>query len=257
MAKHFQHKKSLGQHFLKDEAIASDIVDALQDVGTQAVVEIGPGLGILTQFLFKKYNRQLTCVDVDDRLAKIIPERFSGIGFIHQDVLKVDFENKFPNQPIHLIGNFPYNISTEIIFKVIENKNSFQQVVGMFQKEVAQRFAAKHGNKVYGVTSVLSQAFYQVEYLFDVAPHFFDPPPKVQSAVIRFTKPQTPYFIKNEKLLFTLVKAGFGQRRKTLRNALKPFEKSKNIHHVILDKRAEQLSVQEWIDMANLLAEIN
>ena len=248
----FQHKKSLGQHFLKDEGVAMDIVDALQHVDG-AVVEVGPGLGVLTKYLIKKYPTNLTAIDLDDRLAVIIPQQFEGIGFIHQDVLKVDFEKAFPNKTIHIIGNFPYNISTEIVFKVIEHRAVMKQMVGMFQKEVAKRLAAKEGSKVYGVTSILSQAFFKVDYLLDVPPHFFDPPPKVQSGVVRFSQLDKPYEIKDVKMFFQAVKAGFNQRRKTLRNALKSYPKSKDISEAILNQRAEQLTVAQWVDLANAL----
>jgi 16S rRNA (adenine1518-N6/adenine1519-N6)-dimethyltransferase len=250
LSKNFAHKKSLGQHFLKDDGIAMDIVDALQSK-VQQVVEVGPGLGILTQFLYKKYHPYLTAVDVDDRLAEIIPKKFEGIKFIHQDILKVDFEKYYPNEKIGLIGNFPYNISTEIVFRVIEQRNQIVEMVGMFQKEVALRLAAKHGNKVYGVTSIFSQAYFKVEYLFDVPPHFFDPPPKVNSGVVRFTRLENQIPILDEKTFFQAVKSGFSQRRKTLRNALKSYADTSKINSETLDKRAEQLSVEEWIELTN------
>jgi 16S rRNA (adenine1518-N6/adenine1519-N6)-dimethyltransferase len=246
----FTHKKSLGQHFLKDDGIALDIVEALINPQGQ-VVEVGPGLGILTKFLFEKYPNNLTAVDVDNRLAEIIPEKFKGIKFIHQDILKVEFEKHFGDEVVNVIGNFPYNISTEIVFIVIEQRSQVQQMVGMFQKEVALRLAAKPGNKVYGVTSVLSQAFYKVDYLMDVPPHFFDPPPKVNSGVVRYTRHDSPYDIADIKCFFQSVKAGFGQRRKTLRNALKSYADVSKIESVTLDKRAEQLSVEQWIDLSN------
>jgi 16S rRNA (adenine1518-N6/adenine1519-N6)-dimethyltransferase len=227
-----------------------DIVDGLK-TPVQQVVEVGPGLGILTQFLYKKYHPNLTAVDVDDRLAEIIPQKFEGIKFIHQDILKVDFEKYYPNQSVSIIGNFPYNISTEIVFRVIEQRNQVVEMVGMFQKEVALRLAAKHGNKVYGVTSIFSQAYFKVEYLFDVPPHFFDPPPKVNSGVVRFTRLQNQVPIIDEKTFFQAVKAGFSQRRKTLRNSLKSYTDTTHIESNILEKRAEQLSVLEWIELTN------
>ncbi|MEY2829808.1 MAG: hypothetical protein RIQ33_1666 [Bacteroidota bacterium] len=246
----FAHKKSLGQHFLKDDGIALDIVEALLNPEGQ-VVEVGPGLGILTKFLFEKYPNNLTAVDVDNRLAELIPEKFKGIKFIHEDILKVDFEKYFSNEVVNVIGNFPYNISTEIVFKVIEQRHQVKQMVGMFQKEVALRLAAKAGNKVYGVTSVLSQAFYKVDYMMDVPPHFFDPPPKVNSGVVRYTRHEIPFIIDDVKCLFQSVKAGFSQRRKTLRNALKSYTDVSKIESSTLDKRAEQLTVEQWIDLAN------
>ncbi len=254
MKQKFEHKKSLGQHFLKDESVAMEIVEALQNVDGQ-VIEVGPGLGILTKYLIKKFPQNLTAIDVDDRLAEIIPKQFVGIKFIHSDVLKVDFEKLFTNEKINVIGNFPYNISTEIVFKIIAQKNVVMQMVGMFQKEVAQRLAAKEGNKIYGVTSILSQAFFKVEYLLDVPPHFFEPPPKVQSGVVRFSQLEKPFDIKNQKIFFAAVKAGFNQRRKTLRNALKGFPLSKTVDETTLNQRAEQLSVAQWVLLANHLSE--
>ncbi len=251
MAKSFQHKKSLGQHFLKDEGVALDIVEALQSMDS-TVLEIGPGLGVLTKYLVKKYPKNFFVVDLDDRLATIIPQKFPTCQFIHSDVLKLDFQNQFASE-FSIIGNFPYNISTEIIFKVIENRNKVVEVVGMFQKEVAQRFASKHGSKVYGVTSVLTQAYYDVDYLFDVPPHAFDPPPKVQSGVIRLVRKKNPLFIKDEKVFFSLVKAAFGQRRKMLSNAIKPLIADKNIDATQMNLRAEQLSVEEFVELANKL----
>jgi 16S rRNA (adenine1518-N6/adenine1519-N6)-dimethyltransferase len=230
-----------------------DIVEALQNVDG-AVVEVGPGLGVLTKYLIKKYPHNLTAIDVDDRLAQLIPQQFEGIHFIHQDILKVDFAKNFPNKNVYVIGNFPYNISTEIVFKIIAQRDVTKQMVGMFQKEVAMRLAAKEGNKVYGVTSILSQAFFKVEYLFDVPPHLFEPPPKVNSGVVRFSQLETPFKIANEKILFSAVKAGFNQRRKTLRNALKVFPASKSLPDGVLNSRAEQLSVEKWVEVANFLS---
>ena len=252
----FQHKKSLGQHFLIDLDCAYQIVEALQNTALP-VLEVGPGGGVLTQFLVPKYKNNFYAVDLDDRVAISIPKQFTGIHFIHEDILKVKFED-YINGPFTIIGNFPYNISTEIIFKVIDNRNQVVELVGMFQKEVAKRFASLHGNKVYGVTSVLTQAYYDVTYLFDVQPHQFDPPPKVMSGVLRLVRKQNEAAITNTVLFKKIVKAGFSQRRKVLRNSLRsvseyPLER---IASELLDKRAEQLSVEEWIATANLLAEV-
>ena len=254
-AEHFRHKKSLGQHFLIDQDCAMRIVEALENT-TLPVLEIGPGGGVLTQYLFPRYQQLLTAVDLDDRVAASIPQQFPGIRFIHEDVLKVNFEQHFKG-PMTIIGNFPYNISTEIIFKVIDNRSQVVELVGMFQKEVAQRFASKHGSKVYGVTSILTQAYYDVTYLFDVHPYQFDPPPKVMSGVIRLVRKQHATPITDEPLFKDIVKAGFMQRRKTLRNALRSVSHYaiEKIDAALLDKRAEQLSVEEWIATANLLAD--
>jgi 16S rRNA (adenine1518-N6/adenine1519-N6)-dimethyltransferase len=252
----FRHKKALGQHFLRDQDVAFQIVDALKETG-YAVLEVGPGLGVLTQFLYPKYAGNFYTVDIDDRLAKIIPEKFPRVHFLHQDVLTLDFEKQFPNG-VCVVGNFPYNISTEIIFTVIDNVQYVPEVVGMFQKEVAQRFAAKHGSKVYGVTSVLTQALYEVKYLFDVPAHLFDPPPKVVSGVIHLKRKETPMEILDKKLFRQVVKAGFSQRRKTLKNALSGLDKEllPAIPEEILGLRAEQLSVEVWVDLSNVFARI-
>ena len=248
-------KKSLGQHFLNDENIARKIVSALADVNTSpTVVEVGPGQGILTKYLLEQPFRVIA-IEKDDRMVEALTEKYPAwrSGLIHTDFLKFDLRS-LSSDSVSLIGNFPYNISTEILFKVFESRNIIPLMVGMFQKEVAQRIAAKHGNKDYGVPTVLLQAFYEVDYLFDVSEKSFSPPPKVKSAVIRLRRKPVLPSIKNEDFFISLVKSGFNQRRKMLANSLKRVVSDTGLlKEDIFSRRAEQLSVQEWINLANSL----
>lgn len=238
-------KKSLGQHFLKDENICRKIVEQLQKKSFSQLLEVGPGGGALTKYLLQIQNINFKTVELDEEkvnyLISIYPDLNSKI--IHQNFLDIDipFEGAFT-----VIGNFPYNISSQILFKVLEWKNNVECVVGMFQKEVAQRVAAKEGNKVYGVISVLVQAFYNVEYLFDVSEQSFQPPPKVKSGVIRLLPNKETPDMRNEKDFFILVKTAFNQRRKTLRNAVRNLFETEMLEDDIFDKRAEQLSVKQF-----------
>jgi 16S rRNA (adenine1518-N6/adenine1519-N6)-dimethyltransferase len=238
-------KKSLGQHFLKDENISRKIVQELQVHAFQRLLEIGPGGGALTKYLLQIPGIDLQCVEIDDDKVKWLHQTYPALQgrIIHQSFL--DMEKPW-QEPFTLVGNFPYNISSQILFKVLDWKESVESVIGMFQKEVAQRVAANAGNKVYGVTSVLVQAFYRVEYLFEVQENSFTPPPKVKSAVIRLTplKEITP--MKNEKSFFLLVKTAFNQRRKMLRNAVKPLFSAAELQDPVFDKRAEQLTVSDF-----------
>jgi len=238
-------KKSLGQHFLKDENISKKIVAALQQCTFKNLLEIGPGAGALTKWLLELPGIDLKAVEIDDEKVEWLSANFPRIKnkLIHQSFLEI--EKPF-SEPFAIIGNFPYNISTEILFKIIEWKEDIQCAVGMFQKEVAQRIAAKEGNKVYGVTSVLTQAFFNVEYLFEVSEGSFQPPPKVKSAVIRLTPRIEQLNMKTEKDLFCLVKTSFNQRRKTLRNAVRELFDRQFLENEIFNKRAEQLSVDEF-----------
>ena len=238
-------KKSLGQHFLKDENICKKIVSTLQEHSFQQLLEVGPGGGALTKYLIQLPDIQFKAVEVDDEkvvyLKKTYPQLEDKI--IHKSFLDITppFEGFFT-----VVGNFPYNISTQIVFKVLEWREQVDCMIGMFQKEVAQRLAAKEGNKVYGVTSVLTQAYYDVEYLFDVPQESFNPPPKVMSGVLRMTPRKEPLEIKDERKLFMVVKAAFNQRRKTLRNAVKPLFSETVLKDDIFNKRAEQLSIQDF-----------
>jgi 16S rRNA (adenine1518-N6/adenine1519-N6)-dimethyltransferase len=244
----FTLKKSLGQHFLKDENICRKIVASLQQHSFSQLLEVGPGGGALTKYLLEIKNIDLKAVELDDEkvdyLLRTYPELKGRI--IHKNFL--DIEKPF-NGKFTVVGNFPYNISTQILFKVLEWKDEVECMLGMFQKEVAQRIAAKEGSKVYGVTSVLVQAFFSVEYLFDVNPSCFQPPPKVKSGVLRLM-PQTKMpVMKSEKDFFVLVKTAFNQRRKTLRNAVKDLFDAAILKDELFNKRAEQLVVKEFAEL--------
>lgn len=238
-------KKSLGQHFLKDENICRKIVVSLQQNPFKQLLEVGPGGGALTKHLIQLQDIELKAVELDEEkityLLQTYPELMDKI--IHQNVLEMEkpFDGKFT-----VVGNFPYNISTQIIFKLMDWKEDIESVVGMFQKEVALRLASKEGNKVYGVTSVLVQAFFSVEYLFEVNEKCFVPPPKVKSAMIRLLPLKKPVDMRDEISFFRLVKAAFNQRRKTLRNATKELFEEATLKDEIFNKRAEQLSVFQF-----------
>lgn len=247
-------KKYLGQHFLKDENIAKKIAAALtfhQEYA--ALLEIGPGTGVLTKHLLDYDLQNLTLVDLDkestDYLQKHLEPR-EHVKILYADFLRLDLLALFPN-PFGIIGNFPYNISSQILFKTLENRHRIPEVVGMFQKEVAERICANEGSKTYGILSVLTGAFYEREILFKVPASVFIPPPKVESAVLRLKRKEDFTLPCNEKLFFRVVKQGFQNRRKTLRNALKPINLPESIRREnILDKRAEQLSIPQFIELA-------
>lgn len=235
----------MGQHFLKDENIVRKIVQVLQERPFQRLLEVGPGGGALTKHLLQIPDIDFKCVELDDEKVKWLLQTYPALQskIIHQDFLTI--AQPF-DEPFTVVGNFPYNISSQILFKILEWKGNVQSVTGMFQKEVAQRIAAKEGNKVYGILSVLVQAFFKVEYLFEVHENAFNPPPKVKSAVIRLTPvPQVPD-MKSEKQFFLLVKTAFNQRRKTLRNAVKSLFTPEALQETIFDKRAEQLTVADF-----------
>ncbi len=238
-------KKSLGQHFLKDENICQKIVDSLQQYPFTQLLEVGPGGGALTKYLIKIPHIDFKAVELDDEKVQFLTTTYSALKgkIIHRNFLDIDkpFSSAFT-----VVGNFPYNISTQILFKLLEWKDDVEGMVGMFQKEVAQRAAAKDGNKVYGVLSVLVQSFFDVEYLFDVDENSFTPPPKVKSGVIRLLPKKELAPMKSEEHLFTLVKTAFNQRRKTLRNAVKALFESSELEDDLFNKRAEQLSVQQF-----------
>ena len=244
-------KKHLGQHFLNDEMIAKQIADTLMLEGYKDVLEIGPGMGVLTKYILKK-PVTTHVIEIDQESVEYLQANFLNLAprIIQEDVLKYDFSSTFGTRPFGIIGNFPYNISTQIVFKVLENRTQIPEFAGMFQKEVAQRICEKEGSKVYGILSVLVQAFYEADYLFTVPPSVFIPPPKVESGVLRLTR-KTNYSLRcDEKLFFRVVKSAFQQRRKTLRNSLKTYNLSDNLKaNTIFDKRPEQLSVQAFIDL--------
>jgi 16S rRNA (adenine1518-N6/adenine1519-N6)-dimethyltransferase len=251
-------KKHLGQHFLKDESTAERIVDAflqVEDVANFPVMEIGPGMGVLTKYILKKNPANFFALDVDresiDYLRINYPEHKEK--FLLSDFLQADLK-KIAGEKFNIIGNFPYNISSQIMFRVLENRNSIDCVVGMFQKEVGQRIASPPGSKDYGILSVLLQAFYKIEYLFTVNPGAFQPPPQVKSGVIRLKRNEVKQLDCDEALFFKVVKTGFNQRRKTLRNALKPLTQGKEIQSELLELRAERLGVKEFVLLTQLIA---
>ncbi|MCZ8354620.1 MAG: 16S rRNA (adenine(1518)-N(6)/adenine(1519)-N(6))-dimethyltransferase RsmA [Cyclobacteriaceae bacterium] len=249
-------KKFLGQHFLHDEHIARKITEALLvESPYTKVLEIGPGMGVLTKYLIQNPQIDLTVVEIDRESVAFLKNHYPTLSnkIIDQDFLELDNHQLFPTSTA-VIGNFPYNISSQIFFKILENRNLVSQVVCMLQKEVADRIASKHGNKTYGILSVLLQTFYKVEMILKVPPGVFTPPPKVMSAVIRLVRNERQALPCDEKLFFTVVKTGFNQRRKTLRNALKNLSLAAHLNSLpVLDKRAEQLSVDDFITLTTLI----
>ncbi|SFZ90526.1 16S rRNA (adenine1518-N6/adenine1519-N6)-dimethyltransferase [Flaviramulus basaltis] len=248
-------KKYLGQHFLNDESIAQKIADTLILKGYKNVLEIGPGMGVLTKYLLKK-DVTTYVIEIDTESVEYLQANYLNLAprIIEKDFLKYDLNQVFKEEPFAIIGNFPYNISTQIVFKTLEMRDQIPEFSGMFQKEVAQRICSKEGSKVYGILSVLVQAFYEAEYLFTVPPNVFNPPPKVESGVLRLTRKEDYSLPCDEKLFFKTVKTAFQQRRKTLRNSLKTFNLSDNLKaNSIFGKRPEQLSVQEFIELTQLI----
>jgi 16S rRNA (adenine1518-N6/adenine1519-N6)-dimethyltransferase len=250
-------KKHLGQHFLTDKNIAAKIVDSLNPAkGYSQVLEVGPGMGILSDFLLQKTDYEVSLIDIDTESYEYLQKKYPQLGkrLINADFLEMDFAAFFTG-PMAIIGNFPYNISSQILFKVLDNRQQVVEVVGMFQKEVAERCAAKPGSKEYGILSVFLQAYYKVEYLFTVKAGVFNPPPKVLSAVIRLTRNGASVLNCDEKLFWQVVKAGFNQRRKTLRNALSSLiNKEKMADQPMLDLRAERLSVDDFVTLTNQIS---
>ena len=247
-------KKFLGQHFLRDLGIANDIADTVDTCPDLPILEVGPGMGVLTQFLMKK-GREVKVVELDFESVAYLKQNFSDLegNIIEYDFLKLELQNLFVGKPFVLTGNYPYNISSQIFFKMLDYKDLIPCCTGMIQKEVAERIAAAPGSKTYGILSVLIQAWYSVEYLFTVHEHVFNPPPKVKSAVIRMTRNATTHLGCDEKLFKQIVKTTFNQRRKTLRNSIASIlDKSHPLSaDPIFNKRPEQLSVQEFIDLTN------
>lgn len=242
-------KKSLGQHFLKDENICRKIVEELNKVCFKNLLEVGPGGGALTKYLIQIPDINLKAVEVDDEKVEFLKKTYPVLKdkIIHQSFLDIErpFDSSFT-----VIGNFPYNISTQILFKILEWEEDVECVIGMFQKEVAQRIAAKEGNKVYGVTSVLVQAYYDVVYLFDVNENSFVPPPNVKSGVIKLLPLKEKIAVKSRNAFFELVKTAFNQRRKTLRNACKSLFDETTLQQSIFNNRAEQLSVSDFAQLS-------
>ena len=245
-------KKFLGQHFLKDLSIAKDIADTVDECPGLPILEVGPGMGVLTQFLMEK-AREVKVVELDFESVAYLRENFPALegNIIEDDFLKLKLEKLFDGRPFVLTGNYPYNISSQIFFKMLDYKDLIPCCTGMIQKEVAERIAAGPGSKTYGILSVLLQAWYEVEYLFTVSENVFDPPPKVKSAVLKMTRNDRKELGCDEKLFKTVVKTSFNQRRKTLRNSMKPLlgKDCPDYALPIFDKRPEQLSVEQFVEL--------
>lgn len=250
-------KKNLGQHFLKDKAIAERIVDSLQARNVNKVLEIGPGMGVLTQYLLKKQLFETYAVEIDHESVDYLNDHYPEMKerIFSSDFLRMRLDQLF-SEPFALIGNFPYNISSQIFFRVLEYRDQIPEIVGMLQKEVAERLAAGPGSKTYGILSVFLQAYYDIEYLFTVNEDVFSPPPKVKSGVIRLTRNKTQQLDCDEKLFFSIVKMAFNQRRKTMRNSLKSMIVNDELKaNPVFDKRPEQLGVAEFEMITRLMGE--
>jgi len=244
-------KKNLGQHFLKDKGIASRVVSSLTGTGCNSVLEIGPGSGILTEYLLERNFDDFRIIEIDNESVHYLKERFPGFtNIIRGDFLTMNIDDYFEGK-LAIIGNFPYNISSQILFRVLEYRNKVIEVCGMFQKEVAERICSAPGSKTYGILSVLIQAYYTAEYLFTVPEHVFAPPPKVKSGVIRLKRNEISDLGCNESLFFRIVKAAFNQRRKMLRNSVKAVFQLKSEDYLDFGLRPEQLSVDGFINLTN------
>ena len=249
-------KKFLGQHFLTDLSIARRIADTIT-LADVPVLEIGPGTGVLTQYLLRNPNIRLTAVEIDHESVAYLREWYPELHLVEGDFLKMDLNALYPLGSFCVIGNYPYNISSQIFFKVLEYKDRIPMCSGMLQKEVAQRLASGPGNKAYGILSVLLQAYYDIEYLFTVSPEVFNPPPKVDSAVIRLTRNKREKLDCDEQLFKTIVKTAFNQRRKQMRNSLQQLVGKGHpiLQENIFTKRPEQLHVDEFIELTNRIAQ--
>lgn len=245
-------KKHLGQHFLLDDSVSKRIASSISCFGDNTkVLEIGPGTGALSKFLLAE-NKNVIAYEIDRESVDYLAANFPDLEVRKEDFLKLDF-TEFGNQKLIVIGNFPYNISSQILFKILEAKELVVELVGMFQKEVALRVSQQPGNKQYGILSVLIQAYFDVEYLFTVDEHVFDPPPKVKSGVIRIKRNTTTKLSCDEKLFKRIVKTAFNQRRKMIRNSLKIFLNDKKTNHPLFTMRPEQMAVQDFIELTNIL----
>jgi 16S rRNA (adenine1518-N6/adenine1519-N6)-dimethyltransferase len=248
-------KKSLGQHFLKDTAIARSIADTLTGTGYGTVLEIGPGMGILTGYLLEKGFNDFRVIEIDNESVHYINEHFPELkNVITGDFLSMDIDKSFSDK-MAIIGNFPYNISTQIFFKVLKHRDKVVEIAGMLQKEVAERICAGPGSKTYGILSVLLQAFYKTEYLFTVPEHVFSPPPKVKSGVIRLIRNDIKNLDCDEALFLRVVKACFNQRRKTLRNSVRAAFELKRDDYAEFGLRPEQLSVDQFVQLTRWIDE--
>ncbi|MBR1808988.1 MAG: 16S rRNA (adenine(1518)-N(6)/adenine(1519)-N(6))-dimethyltransferase RsmA [Paludibacteraceae bacterium] len=253
-------KKALGQHFLRDLGVARQIAESLVfQHNRMPVLEVGPGMGVLTRFLLQNPRIELTAIELDRESVDYLTVNFPQLHLIHGDFLRLDLNILYPEGDFCVIGNYPYNISSQIFFKVLDYKDRIPCCSGMIQKEVAERLSAKPGNRQYGILSVLMQTWYNIEYLFTVHEHVFDPPPKVKSAVVRFTRNKRRRLDCNEQLYKQVVKTAFNQRRKQMRNSLMTLLGKGNplLETDIFKKRPEQLSVEEFISLTNLIENDN
>lgn len=242
-------KKNLGQHFLKDRGIARKVAESLTGNGYNAVLEIGPGTGILTEYLLARNFADFRVIEIDNESVHYLKEKYPDLeGIIRGDFLTMDIGEYFEGN-LCIAGNFPYNISSQILFRVLENRDRIAEVCGMFQKEVAERICSGPGSRAYGILSVLLQAYYHVEYLFTVPEHVFSPPPKVKSGVIRLTRNEVKDIGVDERLFTRVVKAGFNQRRKKLRNSIRSAFDLRSENCPLFDLRPEQLSVAMFIEL--------
>lgn len=250
-------KKSLGQHFLTDQNIAQRIVEQLSP-DVESVIEVGAGTGVLTQYLVQDVLNKFHVIEIDKESIAYLEKHFPMLGerLIEGDFLRTDL-SQFGQHNMAIIGNFPYNISSQIFFQVLKYKEQVVEVVGMVQKEMAERMAAKEGSKTYGILSVLMQAWYDIEYLFTVHENVFNPPPKVKSGVIKMRRNAVTDLGCDEKLFVSIVKQAFNQRRKTMRNSLRPMLSPEIIENEVFNKRPEQLSVKEFIDLTNLISSVH
>ena len=251
-------KKHLGQHFLKDKAICEKIANQFSGFNDcKKVIEIGPGMGALSDFLIARGDLNLWLLDIDDESIDFLKNKYPELNdrILFGDFLRMDLKKLMGEEPFSVVGNFPYNISTQILFKCLEYRNQIPEIMGMFQKEVAVRIAEKPGSKEYGITSVLFQAFYDIHYCFTVDEHVFIPPPKVKSGVIRCTRNNREQLDCDEKLFFQVVKMAFNQRRKTLRNSLKQLLRGRELPEVYTNERPEKLSVDQFIELTKFIAE--
>lgn len=250
-------KKHLGQHFLHDKNIARKVAESMTGFGGyKKVLEIGPGTGALTQFLLQRDEFEVSVIDVDEESIEYLKIHYPDLAtrIIFGDFLRIRLSDLF-KEPVGIVGNFPYNISSQILFRVIENRNLVPEMAGMFQKEVAERVAEKPGSKTYGITSVLVQAFFKVEYLFTVNESVFYPPPKVKSAVLRLQRNETQQLECDENLFIKVVKTSFNQRRKTIRNSVKTLWNG-DTTHALFDKRPEQLGIPEFVELTRLISQV-
>ena len=252
-------KKHLGQHFLKDKNICRKIADQYgQHMGCKKVLEIGPGMGALTEFLLQNDQLDVWVMDIDTESIEYLHNHFGKLEgkIIEADFLRTDLKQHFGEEPFAVVGNFPYNISSQILFKCLDHRNQIPEIMGMLQKDVAQRVAEKPGSKQYGILSVLLQAFYDIDYCFTVDEHVFDPPPKVKSGVIRCTRNERAQLPCDEKLFIQVVKMSFNQRRKTIRNSVKGLLNGQKLDHEYMALRPEVLSVEQFIELTQMIAEI-